>query len=271
VLGTIGALGFCSAPWIVALFALLGLNSMILMTYNKWFLLAGFFFFSLAALVWFKQRKDSCSTRLNWFQFVVLGWLVFVGGLVIYSSWVRPSSRVKSISSPSIPEAEAYLKFKQIKASAIPSGVPEIYGEELSISFDKAQEAIDTVAPFDPTYGSQKIVLLGDDFERYKKIGSQIACEYCCGAKTLVFENGEAACGCDHSQMMRGGAAYLIENHPELTDEQILEELKKWKAVFFPKETLAAKIGELEKAGEPGIKELLQEFPDFLPQMVGGC
>ena len=57
--------------------------------------------------------------------------------------------------------------------------------------------------------------------------------------------------------MMRGLAAYLIKNHPEVSDEKILEELIKWKAVFFPKQTLTAKLQELEKAGEPGIKEIL--------------
>jgi len=279
LLGFIGALGFCSAPWIIALFALLGFNSMLLMTYNKWFLLVGFFFFGLAGLIYFNRKKSTCSaqekptSKLNWFQIVILGWLIFIGGVVGYSSWIRPESQVKQISPSSIPDVEAYLKFKQIKASALPSGIPDIYGKELNISFEEAQKAIDTVSPFDPTYGTQdkKIVLSGGDFERYKKIGSQVACEYCCGVETLVFENGEAACGCAHSQMMRGLAAYLIENHPELTDEQILVELKKWKAVFFPKETLTAKIAAMEKAGEPGIKELLQEFPDFLPQMVGGC
>jgi len=71
--------------------------------------------------------------------------------------------------------------------------------------------------------------------------------------------------------MMRGLAAYLIKNHPELSDDQILNELNTWKITFFPKQTLSAKLLELEKAGESGIKELLEEFPDFLPQMVGGC
>lgn len=166
-----------------------------------------------------------------------------------------------------------YYRFKEIRASFIPTGIPAIYGQELNISFDAVQDAINKVAILDPSYGveGKKITLTGNNFERYIKIGSQTSCEYCCGAKTLVDQMGNAACGCEHSQMMRGLTAYLIKNHPELTDEQILKELNSWKRTFFPKQTLSAYLAELERAGEPGIKELLEEFPEFLPQMVGGC
>lgn len=277
LLGVIGALGFCSAPWIVALFGLFGLNSMLLATYNKIFLILGLIFFGGAAIFASKSRKACPEEKQTTRPLVSLLLLVIVSILIFSAGWLaqaRFSPKTYPKTSPpaqDLAATEAYLKFKQIKAAVLPIGVPEIYGSELDISFEKAQEAIDKVSPFDPTYGAKKIILVGKDLERYKKIGSQIACEYCCGAKTLVFENGEAACGCDHSQMMRGLAAWLIQNHPEVSDEQILGELKKWKAVFFPQQTLTAKIGEMEKAGEPGIKELLQEFPDFLPKMVGGC
>lgn len=169
--------------------------------------------------------------------------------------------------------ANAYLKFKEIKAAFVPTGAPDVYGQELNISFDEVQDAINKVRVFGPTYGQEgeKITLEGVDLERYKKIGASIACEYCCGVKTLTKEDGSAACGCAHSIMMRGLTAYLIQNHPEVSDEWILEELTKWKKTYFPKQTLTAELAELEKAGEPGIKEILEEFPDFLPQMVGGC
>ncbi|HDZ54125.1 hypothetical protein LCGC14_0196880 [marine sediment metagenome] len=167
----------------------------------------------------------------------------------------------------------AYLKFKAVKSSLVPSGVPAIYGEELDISFDQVQDAINKVRVFGPTYGQEgkKITFTGADLERYINIGSQTACKYCCGAKTLVRRDGQAACGCAHSIMMRGLAAYLIKNHPELSDDQILEELNTWRITYFPKQTLTEKLTEMEKAGEPGIKELLEEFPEFMPQMVGGC
>lgn len=169
--------------------------------------------------------------------------------------------------------ARAYLKFKEIKASHIPKGVPEIYGEELNISYDQVQDAINKVRVFGPTYGTEdkKIVMSGGDLDRYVNIGSQISCQYCCKAKTLVRRDGVAACGCAHSIMMRGLTAYLIKNHPLLSDEKILDELKTWKTTYFPKQTLTVKLQMMKKSGDTGVSEILKEFPEFLPKMVGGC
>ena len=177
------------------------------------------------------------------------------------------------VSEDDLSAASAYLKFKKVKSSLIPKGIPAIYGQELDISFDNVQDAINKVRVFGPTYGKadKKITLTGENLKRYTNIGLQIACEYCCSAKTLVKKDGTAACGCAHSIMMRGLAAYLVENHPELSDKQILDELETWKITYFPKQTLTAKLGEMEKSGDEGIKSILKEFPDFLPKMVGGC
>lgn len=200
---------------------------------------------------------------------------VIIGGAVVYNYFNFKNQ--KNLSLNDYQEAAAYLRFKDIKKSFIPSGIPDVYGQELDISFDEVQDAIDKVRIFGPTYGSDEEKITLDSFtetelERYKKIGSQIACEYCCGVKTLTKEDGIAACGCAHSVMMRGLAAYLIKNHPQyLTNEQILDELIKWKITYFPKQTLSAELDRLIKAGEPGIEQILEEFPDFLPEMVGGC
>lgn len=183
------------------------------------------------------------------------------------------SLNLSDLSEEDLAAARAFLKFKKIKESFVPIGVPEVYGQELNVSFDQVQDAINKTRAYGPTYGQEgkKIVLMGADMERYKKIGESIACEYCCGVKTLTKPDGSAACGCAHSIMMRGLSAYLIKNHPEVTDEWILGELSKWKKTYFPKQTLSAELLALEKSGEEGIKEILREFPDFLPQMVGGC
>lgn len=226
---------------------------------------------------------------LRYLVLILIG--ITIGGVAVYG--VLNSNILKETSSNgtasisqaacelSNPEEEssdlrvaaAYLKFKEIKDSHIPSGVPAVYGQELNISFDQVQDAINKVKVFGPTYGQEgkKIALTGADLERYINIGSQTACKYCCGAKTLVRRDGQAACGCAHSIMMRGLAAYLIQNHPELSDDQILEELNTWRITYFPKQTLTEKLTEMEQAGEPGIKEILEEFPEFMPQMVGGC
>lgn len=190
-----------------------------------------------------------------------------------YSKTSNEQTEQCSVSDEDLSAASAYLKFKKVKSSFIPTGIPAVYGQELDISFDNVQDAINKVRLFGPTYGKgdKKITLTGENLKRYTNIGQQIACEYCCKATTLVRKDGVAACGCAHSIMMRGLAAYLVENHPELSDKQILDELKTWKITYFPKQTLTAKLGEMEKSGDEGIKSILKEFPGFLPKMVGGC
>ncbi len=215
-----------------------------------------------------KKIKLKLSDSLIFFLIGLL-----IGGALVYV-YYQSNDSVKGSTNIASIEAAAYLKFKEIRESLTPSGVPEIYGRELGLSFDKVQESIDIMVVFGPTYGQEgkKIILAGSDLERYKKIGASIACEYCCGIKTLTKKDGSAACGCAHSIMMRALAAYLIKEHPkEFTDKKILQELEKWKITFFPKQTLVKKLQKLEKAGEPGIKEILEEFPEFMPSMVGGC
>ena len=119
----------------------------------------------------------------------------------------------------------------------LPKGVPAVYGSELGVSYDdisatdtaRANQAINKLGAFDT--GLQ---LSGDKLSRYISIASQISCEYCCGAPSIIFSNGQAACGCAHSGAMRGLAKYLLVNHPDMSDGQILEEMGKWKTLFFP-------------------------------------
>ncbi len=125
-----------------------------------------------------------------------------------------------------------------LAVDVVPKGTPRIYGAELGVNYDdvsstdqkKADETINKLGRLDTS-----IKLSGNDLERYKKIALQISCEYCCGADSIIFPTGEAACGCAHSYAMRGVAKYIITKHPsEFTDEQILEEMAKWKTLFFP-------------------------------------
>ncbi len=177
---------------------------------------------------------------------------------------------------------------------ALRRGIPLVYGEKLGVSFDQVEPAMNILKQFDPTYGRQKIALSGEKLQRYVKIGSQIACEFCCGATTLVRSDGVAACGCAHSQAMRGLAAYLLQNNAaEYTDEQILRELARWKGLFFP-QAMVSKISEQLKSGSytPDIAALLLDIavPKYdsssvgaaapasapaagqsLPSQVGGC
>ena len=130
----------------------------------------------------------------------------------------------------------------------VPKGIPEIYGKELGISYDdvslndpkKADLTIRKLAIFDVNLN-----MTSKNLERYIKITNSISCEYCCGAEAITFQNGQPACGCAHSFAMRGLAKYLLTEHPEISDDAILEELGKWKTLFFP-DTLNAKASVLK-------------------------
>ena len=165
-----------------------------------------------------------------------------------------------------------YYHFEEIRSQTVPSGEPAVYGRMLGLSFDQVSASLEMLAAFDPTYGPDGVELNGEDAERYIRVGSQTACLYCCEAKTLVQANGTAACGCAHSQAMRGLAAHLIINHPQDYDDQALvTELNRWRAAYFPKQTLITALQLRRDAGEAGIKEILVEFPEFMPAMVGDC
>lgn len=134
----------------------------------------------------------------------------------------------------------------------IPKGVPNIYGKELGVSFDdvstsnpkKADETIKKLGILD-----ENIIISGADLERYILIVSKISCEYCCGAESIIFSDGKPSCGCAHSFAMRGLAKYLIKNHgDEYSDDEILEELGKWKTLFFPSK-ISAKARILKEKG----------------------
>ncbi len=141
----------------------------------------------------------------------------------------------------------------------IPKGVPLIYGSELGVSYDdvsatnqqKSDATIKKLALQDVN-----IKLSGAQLQRYINITGQISCEYCCGAPSIIFTTdtgqykaGDAACGCAHSYAMRGVAKYLITKHgSEFTDDQILEELGKWKTLFFPG-PIAQKASILQQKG----------------------
>lgn len=145
----------------------------------------------------------------------------------------------KSVTSASLPDV-------------IPKGVPKIYGVELGVSYDdvsssntqKADDTINKLGVLD-----KQLSLGGKDLERYIAVASQISCEYCCGVDSIIFSNGKAACSCQHSFAMRGLAKYLIKNHGnEYSNDEILEELGKWKTLFFPG-AMAEKARILQERG----------------------
>ncbi len=160
-----------------------------------------------------------------------------------------------------------------------PTGTPKIYGKELQVSYDD-------VDPYDPVKANTVIKKLGDldrsitlneeQKQRYinilYKMNNGISCEYCCGARAIIFENGQPACGCAHSYAMRGLTKYLITKHGnEFSDEEMLAEVGKWKSLFFPNQ-IANKAKLLEENGlETDIVSLTSnKYRGIEKQLAGG-
>ena len=164
----------------------------------------------------------------------------------------------------------------------IPTGVPAIYGDELGIRYDDVNAATPRLA--DATIGvmsniDRSLTLEGADLDRYIRVLSDISCEYCCGAASVIFEDGRAACGCAHSYAMRGLAKYLITEHGDMSDVDILTEVAKWKVLFFPG-IHEGKAAIMESQGidtnyinlaSNAYRGIEQGAPQSSGGMVGGC
>ncbi len=181
----------------------------------------------------------------------------------------------------------------------ISRGAP-FYGPEIGVTFDDPVAGLEKIAQMDPSYGKNKIQLTAEEKARYIKIDTipGVGCEYCCGADTSVDKSGRPTCGCKHSWAMRGLTAYLVKNHPELTDDEIVRELIRWKGLFFPKQMVAKYIKQSQTGQySTDIASLLLDVDESkmkaattavasnndasaaqtqasiedLPNMVGGC
>lgn len=141
---------------------------------------------------------------------------------------------------------------QQIYNEVVPKeGSPTDYGLTFS------EQGLQTLVDY------QLISLTGEDQQRYIKIGSSpdTACEYCCGIgeRGALRDDGNIACGCAHNIALAGLIKFLIQQG--YTDEQILEEIQRWKAYFFPRGYV------IEVLEERGIN------PESvgLPTQRGGC
>ncbi len=217
-----------------------------------------------------KQNRNKSDMEF----YVQIAAIVVLAGLLMYS-FGKTSSGVVGEVIGSVSTSDI-----------LPTGLPSVYGNELKIAYDD-------VSPNDPRLADSTIKVLADidrsetltgaDLQRYidvlYNIEGGISCEFCCGARSVIREDGSAACGCAHSYAMRGLAKYLIKFHgDEFSDEEILEEVAKWKVLFFPgiHETKAA---VLESEGiELTFTNLgsnmyrgIEEGQQSGGGMVGGC
>ena len=135
------------------------------------------------------------------------------------------------------------------------------------------------------------IQLTSEEEQRWKKLTSVFTCDFCCGGPNSVTTINK--CGCAHSYAWQGMAKFFIKYYPQYTDEQILGEMTKWKALWYPKGMIQDYLvytgqqaaSTLTHGGSTGIKQqFLQQAPntqqqthasvtpiDNLPSMVGGC
>jgi hypothetical protein len=193
----------------------------------------------------------------------ILSLIIVLAVVILFNQWqiISLYGTMKKGITVSDDGAGSAQTAQAAAAKLLPKGVPPLYGEELGISFDNAAAAISVLAPYEQDTRADK--LTGELLDRYIKIGSSIACEFCCGAKTMVFADGSKACGCAHSAAMRGVAAYLLDNYgDQLSDEEILAEVAKWKAVFFPGSTVQKYLSQQGAGGASAAG---------LQQQVGGC
>ncbi len=163
--------------------------------------------------------------------------VLVIGGLTLMNSFLLIGDGV----DVSLDSETAEISYEDI----MPEGEPEVYGPTLAVAYDdvsqtdpvSTEETINEMAEIDRDISHEE--LSEDEVQRYVSIAGSISCEYCCDVPAIIFENGEPACGCEHSYAMRGLAKYLITEHEdEFSDEEILEELGKWKTRFFPDQHL---------------------------------
>jgi hypothetical protein len=147
----------------------------------------------------------------------------------------------------------------------IPTGIPE-YGEELGVSYDDPVNSLNFMNR--QLWNEMRGIKTEkpEVWQRYVKLASMpvgISCEYCCGVQAVgIKPDGESACGCQHNPALLALTVWLMDNRPDWSDADVLKEVIKWKALFFPKKMTEMTL-ELSGMDAVALGEL--------PGMVGGC
>ncbi|MBI4153813.1 hypothetical protein HY501_00600 [Candidatus Woesearchaeota archaeon] len=144
------------------------------------------------------------------------------------------------------------------------SGAPEYSGQLGGITFDDPVLSMEYLAKLYPTV-KQEVQQDPELWQRYLSLAAAprgISCEFCCGVGPQgADDKGNLRCGCKHNPAVHALTLALIKN-TDYTDAEILREVMRWKAMFFPKNMIGI---ALSLAGsDPSSLE-------DLPGMVGGC
>jgi hypothetical protein len=139
------------------------------------------------------------------------------------------------------------------------------YLDELGITYDDPVTALNFLARELFPRTDQEIRKNDEQLQRYINLASKprgVSCEYCCGVGPIgATPEGKSRCGCTHNPGVLAITQYLIM-YSDMTDAEILREVMRWKALWFPKNMV--EIG-LKIAG--GDSSVLAD----VPSMVGGC
>ena len=149
-------------------------------------------------------------------------------------------------------------------ASMFPTGTPD-YGTELGVSFDDPVGSLSKLSRMYRSLQSEVQTSSPEGWKHFMSLASKpvgISCEYCCGVGPIGIDaNGNSACGCQHNPALLSIALYLSA-YTDYTDGEILQEVMKWKTLFFPQNMI--ELGMKAAGGDPSaLKDL--------PGMVGGC
>jgi hypothetical protein len=139
---------------------------------------------------------------------------------------------------------------EQVLKEITPIGTPS-YGKKAGVSYDKVEQSLGILR------GYAALSLDQEEQQRYEVIANTggTACKYCCGASKL-----SQNCGCSHNIALQGLTKWLIKN-TDYSNNQILQEIRNWQILFFPKPTLQE---ELQRRN-------IQPESVGLPTMRGGC
>lgn len=161
------------------------------------------------------------------------------------------------------PELKSARSESEIAKVLIPSGTPE-YADKIPISYN---DPVNSLSYLYRSYSELKNELKKDPekWNRYLNLATKpvgISCEFCCGVGPVgITPTGELRCGCQHNPALQALTMALIK-HTDYSDAEILREVLRWKALFFPKPmvALAAQVAGKDPS------EI-----STLPGMVGGC
>ncbi len=229
-----------------------------------------------------ENKKEKTFSTLSFVMIGIVAVLVIFNQIQIFS--LTGTNLITGGATSSTIKLSANADVNEIINKIVPRGTPEVYGTEVGVSFDDPVKSLSRLAALDRAVKDSS--LSAEQKQRYINVGTKISCEFCCSAPSVIDSSGRSLCGCSHAAAFKGLAKYLIQNHPEMSDEQILWELTKWKTTYYPKNMVEKAIAANENGLElsPSVlndRTLLQKLKsgqkdlagqlDDIPEMVGGC